>query len=162
MRCVLRRGHKSTGLSNSLDGNEDWKIGREAASMWMALGMDAERRRAKQEVDELLASGDITSFGDWQKVVRHPPTTGASALEGHEFEGELEEGEKPYLTPDDEALVAADEADFSEVRGAPSGGCDRGCRSFEAGHFCSHPPRATQSFASPACALPAAGCSRAC
>lgn len=80
--------------------------------MWMALGMDEERRRAKQEVDELLASGDITSFGDWQKVVRHPPTTGASALEGHEFEGELEEGEKPYLTPDDEALVAADEADF--------------------------------------------------
>ena len=78
--------------------------------------MDKERLRAKQEVDELLASGAIASFGDWQKVVRHPPTTGVALLEGQEFEGELEEGERVYLTLDDEALVAADEADFFRKR----------------------------------------------
>ena len=118
-RRVLRRGHKSTGLSNSLDGKEDWAIGREAADFWKALRMDEERLRAKKEVDELLASGAITSFGDWQKVVRHPETTGAQLLEGQEFEGELEVGEKPYLTFDDEALVAADEADFFRKREEP-------------------------------------------
>ena len=111
-RRVFRRGHKSTGLSNSLDGNEDWLIGREAADFWKSLQMDEERLRAKKEVDELVALGTITSFGDWQKVVRHPESTGVQLLEGQELEGELEEGEKPYLTVDDEALLAADEADF--------------------------------------------------
>ena len=115
-RRVLRRGHKVTGLSNSLDGKEDWLIGREAADFWKALRMDEERLRAKKEVDELLASGAITSFGDWQKVVRHPESTGAQLLEGQEFEGELDVGEKPYLTLDDEALIAADEADFFRGR----------------------------------------------
>ena len=78
--------------------------------------MDKERLRAKQEVDDLLASGAIASFGDWQKVVRHPPTTGVATLEGQEFEGELGEGEQVYLTPADEALVAADEADLFRTR----------------------------------------------
>ena len=160
---MLRRGHKTTGLSNSLDGAEDWQIGREAASFWQALDMDKERLRAKQEVDELLASGAIASFGDWQKVVRHPPTTGVATLEGQEFEGELGEGEQVYLTPADEALVAAYEADlFRTAPGGPSGRCARGCRSFEAGPFCSHPPRATQRLARPARRLPVAGCSGAC
>ena len=118
--CSLpRTGHKTTGLSNSLDGAEDWKIGRDAATFWNALQMDEGRRRAMQEVDELLASGAITSFGDWQKVVRHPESTGIACLEGEELEGELLEGEKPWVTPEDEALIAADEADFFRKQQEP-------------------------------------------
>ena len=119
VRWQFRAGHKTTGLSNSLDGAEDWRIRRDAATFWKALDMHEGRRRAMQEVDELLASGAVTSFGDWQKVVRHPETTGAAALEGEEFEGELLEGEKPWITPDDEALIAADEADFFRKQQEP-------------------------------------------
>ena len=122
VRRLLRAGHKTTGLSNSLDGSEDSMMSREAATFWKALDMDTGRRQAMQEVDELLASGAVTSFGDWQKVVRHPETTGIAALEGEEFEGELLEGEKPWITPDDEALVAADEADFFRKQEEPPSG----------------------------------------
>ena len=109
---IPRRGHKTTGLSISLDGSEDYLVGREAAEIWKSLGMAEERRKALQEVDDLIASGAVASFADWQKVVRHPEDPGAQNLEGAEFEGELASGEKSWITLEDEALIALDESDF--------------------------------------------------
>ena len=112
------RGHKFTGLSNSLDGSEDGLITREAGDMWRALDMPSERLRAMAEVDELLASGTVRSFDDWQSLVQHPPDTGARGLEGSELEGELEPGECVWLTEEDKASVAAEEAEFCKKREA--------------------------------------------
>ena len=74
--------------------------------------MPSERLRAMAEVYELLASGKVRSFDDWQSLVQHPPDTGARGLEGSEFEGELDVDECMWLTEQDKAAVAAEEADF--------------------------------------------------
>ena len=112
------QGHKFSGLPNRLDDSEDHLITREAAAIWSALDMPSERLRAMAEVDELLASGTVRSFDDWQRVVQHPPDTGARGLEGSEFEGDLDPGECMWLTEEDKAAVAAEEASFFRQYGA--------------------------------------------
>ena len=106
------RGHKLTGLSNSLDDSEDHLISREAAIFWAGFDLPSARLRAIEEVDELIASGTIRTFGEWQQVVKHPVDPGAQALEGMEFEGELEAGECCWLTEEEKARVATEEVEL--------------------------------------------------
>ena len=48
------KGHKLTGLSNSLDGSEDHLIAREAAQPWTALDIPSERLRAMERLTSSL------------------------------------------------------------------------------------------------------------
>ena len=74
--------------------------------------MQEERLRAMAEVDELVTSGVITGFDQWQQVIRHPADPGAKALEGEELEGELAPGERVWLDPSEVAELWAEEAEI--------------------------------------------------
>ena len=74
--------------------------------------MPEERLRAMAEVDELVLSGEIEGFGQWQQLVRHPPDPGVKALEGSELEGDLEEGERAWLDDDEQKGLWAEEAEI--------------------------------------------------
>ena len=104
-------GHARNGLSVALDGTEDRHINRLARDHWFAAGMPELRKKAIEEVDDLVATGQLTSAADWRKVVRHPASPGVLHHEGAELEGELDDGEPPWLDEKDVALVAADDED---------------------------------------------------
>ena len=80
------------------------------------MGMASARKSVMAEVDEMLASGEITTFAEYQKLIRHPANPGVVELEGGEFEGELEEGEKVWLRPEDEALIHTAELELLDER----------------------------------------------
>ena len=88
-------GYLHTGCSNALDGSEDGYICREALQVWNELDMQKERQDAIKEVDEKFDAGNL-SFEDWRSLMIHPEDMGVME-EGEEFEGELEEGELPWL-----------------------------------------------------------------
>ena len=90
-------GHQRNGLSVALDGSEDHLIAREARALWYEAEMPEHRARALAEVDGQVATGALKSMADWRLVVRHPPNPGVILHEGGELEGELEDGEKPWL-----------------------------------------------------------------
>ena len=46
------------------------------------LDMSGERVRAMQEVNDLIASGTIRTFAEWQQVVRHPENPGNQTVRG--------------------------------------------------------------------------------
>ena len=102
-------GHALNGLSVALDGSEDKHINRVARDFWLAAGMPELRAKAIEEIDHLVATGQLTSAADWRKVVRHPASPGVLHHEGAELEGELEDGEPPWLDEKDVALLAADD-----------------------------------------------------
>ena len=110
------KGHKYTGLSVALDGSEDWKISREARRFWQDAGMPEARKEAMRQVDEAIANKKVSTFEDWQQLVVHPHLRDTGVLdhggEGGEFEGDLDKGEKPWLTDIDEAMLLEDEADI--------------------------------------------------
>ena len=109
-------GHKRVGLSNRLDGTEDWLITREARFFWDALGMKAVREEAVAEVDRLVLDGTLKSMADWRTLVQHPVDPGIVEDEGAEFEGELATGEKLWWEEgEEEKMLAADEADEHEL-----------------------------------------------
>ena len=83
--------------------------------------MAEERLRAMAEVDELVKSGKITGFNQWQQVVRHPPNPGAKELEGEEFEGELEDDERVWLEPSEQAQLWAEEAEILALEAGDAG-----------------------------------------
>lgn len=105
------QGHWFTGLSNALDGSEDWRITRDAALFWRECDMPAVRLKAQRDVDDMLASGEISSFADWQKVVENPLDPGVRGAEGDgtEFEGELEQDELPWLDDTERAAILRDD-----------------------------------------------------
>ena len=109
-RCV--DAHKRVGISNALDGSEDHLITREARELWVAAGMAELRAKAIAEVDQLVGTGALAQFSDWNALVRHPSSPGVLQHEGQEFEGELELGELPWSCAADTALEEADAADF--------------------------------------------------
>ena len=119
------RGHKSNALSNALDGSEDYLISasRDAGKLWHEMNMHEARLEAFKEVDAMIASGSITTFDEWQKLVVHPPDPGVRGLEGDgtEFEGELEENEAVWLSDGDRAQILRDDAEViaREVPAAP-------------------------------------------
>ena len=126
-RCVL--GHKRVGLSNRLDGAEDWMITREARFFWDALRMWEVREEAVAEMDRLVQAGTLKSMADWRTLVQHPVDPGIVADEGAEFEGELAVGEKPWWEEgEEENMLAADEADEKELDlvEVPAGGPELG------------------------------------
>ena len=82
---------------------------RQAKDFWFAAGMPELRIKAIAEVDEQVATGQLSSAADWRKVVRHPASPGVLQHEGAVLEGELEDGEPPWLDEKDVALVAADD-----------------------------------------------------
>lgn len=102
------KGHYRNGLSCKLDGSEDHMISREALSCWRELGMPELRRAALAEVDAQIAAGGLTGFADWPKLVQHPKDAGVLHDEGAELEGDLSEGEVPWL---DEAAAAEMDAE---------------------------------------------------
>lgn len=105
-----RLGHWRVGLANKLDGTEDHMITREALLFWNACGMREARQHAIDEVDAAIAAGDLQSFTDWTKVIRHPQDCGIIEDEGAEFEGDLEPGEGVCEDEDERALEDAEEA----------------------------------------------------
>ena len=109
------KGHKTNGLSNTLDGSEDELIStcRDAGKLWREMNMHGTRLQAMQEVDAMIASGSITSFDEWQKVVAHPSDPGVRGMEGDgtEFEGEDVEGEPVWLTDRERAAILRDDAE---------------------------------------------------
>ena len=112
------QGHWRVGLANALDGSEDSFITREALVFWRLAGMAEERPKAIQEVDDRIASGEITTFAEWAKLVADPPDPGEVEHEGAEFEGELLAGEAPWQEEEDAAKdEAADEAAWASADG---------------------------------------------
>lgn len=111
------RGHKSVGLSNSLTGEEDCLISREARRFWESLNMPAERLRAIQSIRDRVASGELTSMEDWRSkgVVVHPADPGIVMLEGAELEDALEEGEAVHEDEEHKALCEADDQDVEQM-----------------------------------------------
>ena len=112
------KGHKSNGLSNALDGSEDFEIttSRDAGKIWNALNMSERRRIAILEVDVLVGSGAINSFEQWQKVVVHPADPGVRGFEGDgsEFEGEddpAEAAECAWVSDEERAQILRDDAE---------------------------------------------------
>ena len=89
------RGFWHTGVANKLDGSEDSFICREALECWNDLDMCQLRAQVIKEVDSKIDNGEL-SFSDWQSIIVHPEEVGVLS-EGHEFEGELEEDERPWL-----------------------------------------------------------------
>ena len=102
-------GHLRNGLTVKLDGSQDGRISREAFILWNELGMAEVRRAAIEEVDSMIDSGELDSIADWARLVRHPTDAGVLHEEGDEFEGELDEGEVPWLDDADAAREAAEE-----------------------------------------------------
>ena len=74
--------------------------------------MPEERAKAMAWVDEQVASGQIATFDDWEKVIFHPDKPGVVEDEGGEFEGDLEAGEPVWLDEAAASLVAADDKDL--------------------------------------------------
>ena len=101
-------GHLRTGLSNKLDGSEDYRISREAREFWFSGDMASARLRAFDEVEAFLGTG--AGINDWRQLVRAPPDPGFMTEEGQELEPLLEPGESAALG-EGEALLAADDAD---------------------------------------------------
>ena len=85
--------------------------------------MPCARLKAIEEVDALIASGELVSFEDWQKVVKHPADPGVRGLEGggSEFEGDFQEEEVAWLTPEEQAGILLDDAEAlaREIEAAP-------------------------------------------
>ena len=77
-------------MSNALNGSEDEMISasHDAGRLWQEMNMPSARLQAIDEVNALIASGELESFEDWQKVVKHPADPGVKGLEGDgsEFE----------------------------------------------------------------------------
>ena len=114
-------GHLYDGLSNALDGSEDDWIRGDAFVFWRDTSMAEERLRAIAEVDELVQSGVIKGFDQWQQVIRHPPNPGAKVLEGEEFEGDLDPGEKVWLDEKEQAELWAEEAELMALEAEDAG-----------------------------------------
>lgn len=108
-----RKGHWRNGLAVKLDGSEDHLLSREALSFWQAAEMATLRSAAIADVDAKFAAGQLKSFGDWQALVQHPEDPGIVEAEGAEFEGDLEEGEKPWFDEGEaEALEVDDDLEL--------------------------------------------------
>ena len=102
------QGHKRVGLTNNLDGSEDHYITREALTFWRLADMAEERRKAIQEVNDRIESGDLRSFSeDWRRLIVNPEDCGVVEEEGAELEGELVAGELHY---EEDQQVAEDQA----------------------------------------------------
>ena len=109
------RGHKSTGLTLALDGSEDAWLSREALLFWREAGMGEARLEAIQEVTDRIESGELTSFADWTKLIRHPEDPGVLEDSGDELEYPMEAGEKAWADGAHEALVARDDSDIENM-----------------------------------------------
>ena len=111
------RGHWSNGLANALDGTEDWRISHVARTFWEESDMPAARSAALAEVDRLVDSGEISSFDEWQKLIKHPDDAGIRGEEGDgtEFEGDLEPGELPWATDAEQAKILDEERECLEA-----------------------------------------------
>jgi hypothetical protein len=101
-------GHYRNGLANNLDGSQDHLLSREAAALWKDALMPALRAEALAEVDAKIASGQLTSFTQWQTLIVHPDDPGMILDEGAEFEGVLEDGEPVYLEDGEEDVINAE------------------------------------------------------
>ena len=104
------RGHKFNGMSVALNGDEDYMISREAGSLWKEMGMPEARLRAIAEVDALIASGEVATFADWQKLIRHPWSPGVQKWEGGELEDPLAPGDCPWVIKEEAAALEKEEA----------------------------------------------------
>ena len=86
-------GHKRTGLSVSLTGDEDPLIAREANMFWKDLGMGERRKEWICEVNEAFANGTLVWSKECVRALIHDPQDKGEFDEGHEFDGDRIEGE---------------------------------------------------------------------
>ena len=73
-------GHWETGVANKLNGTEDDQITGEAREVWDRQklktpgGMEEIREAAIKEVNDKVATGELTCFEDVRKLIKHPRT----------------------------------------------------------------------------------------
>ena len=114
------KGHLRTGLSNSLDGRDDWQISREAKLFWDLCEMKEYRTKLVAEVKEGVRSGKL-SWASVRDMIVHPENPGVFD-EGHEIEGELQPGELPW----EEEASAREEANIEKMELESSASEDEG------------------------------------
>jgi len=107
------RGYKTTGITVALPadgethGPEDHLIRRAAADVWKGVNMVKLRRARLDQVNKALddkkAKDEILTMSLWRALVQDPADPGIMP-EGYEFEGELLEGERPWISAEQDAL----------------------------------------------------------
>ena len=69
-------GWKHNGITNPLDGTDD-QLGSQVLPLWHELNMDAIRCQLIEDVEDAVASGEITSFWQYPELLQqyddHPP-----------------------------------------------------------------------------------------
>ena len=97
-------GHKRTGLSVDLSGSEDGLINRDAKVFWDELGFAPVRDSEVAKVRDAVEKKELWwCFDHIQSLVEpFPGDDMGEQHEGQEFEGECEEGEKPWDEDGDE------------------------------------------------------------
>jgi hypothetical protein len=106
------KGHKRTGLSNSLNGSEDHLLTREAGQFWHSLGMSALRDIAVEQVEEQYRAGKLAWTQEVIDSLREPFPNGIAGemREGQEIDGDLSDGEDPWDSENEDDLVTDEEA----------------------------------------------------
>ena len=109
------RGHKRTGLSVSLSGNEDHLINRDARVFWDELGLGRVRDQEVKAIREAVASGRLSWCRADLESLREPfPNNNDMGIlrEGQELEGVCGEGE--VLWDEDNGSVRDSSSDTGE------------------------------------------------
>ena len=113
-------GHKRTGLSVSLDGDEDWKLNRDARTFWDELRFGVERDAEVARVRHLVSTGalswcrkDIDSLKE-----AFPDNNAGTSVEGQEIECGLDPEEQVWTDSDgEEGEERMDSDDDDDGRG---------------------------------------------
>ena len=123
-----RRGWWDDGIALPLDGKADGALSSQVAQYWVELGMETVRANAIQDIKDAVATGDITAFSQYHKVLEtyddHEPIregmegasayvydeSGAHAPIGDTGENEVDEDEMDEDEAAIEEKVDADEA----------------------------------------------------
>ena len=93
-------GHKSNGLTTSLDGEEDILMNESTAQVWRDLNLYALRRESEAEIKSKVERGELAWNRESIRAVRPlwgSLGSGAFAHEGAELEAAQEEDEKAWL-----------------------------------------------------------------
>ena len=79
-------GFVQNGIANALNGDEDGDLSPDVADFWAELQMSAKRTAIREEVRAALASGQVTQFEDYWKLLK-PYDDHAYMQEGEEAFG---------------------------------------------------------------------------
>jgi len=78
--------------------------------------MPEARLRAIKEVDDMILNGEVSSFAEWEAVVKHPNNPGVQNLEGAELEDSFAPDECRWLSAEEEHAIAKEDMELIEDR----------------------------------------------